>query len=94
MISPETDNEEIEILLNDCYGGWSISNKARKLYTLRKTEDSNNYLSKRSDPILIQIYKELGDEFDGGNIVKLELKKFLKNMKNIIILQNMMVWKQ
>ena len=65
MISSETDNEEIEVLLNDCYGGWVISNKARELYKLRKTENSNNYSTKRSDPILIQIYKELGDEFDG-----------------------------
>jgi hypothetical protein len=64
MISQETDKEkEIEVLLNDCYGGWFISNKAIKLYTLRKTENSNNYI-RRSDPILIQIYKELGDEFD------------------------------
>ena len=30
------DNEEIEILYNNCYGGWRISNKARKLYALRK----------------------------------------------------------
>ena len=57
--------EEIEVLFNDCYGGWQISNKAKKLYELRRTKDSNYYLRRRSDPILVQIYKELGDEFDG-----------------------------
>ena len=57
-----SDNEEIDVLYNNCYGGWGISNKARKLYELRKTNNSNN--RKRNDPILIQIYNELGDEFD------------------------------
>lgn len=28
-----TDNEEIEVLYNDCYGSWRISNKAMKLIT-------------------------------------------------------------
>jgi hypothetical protein len=78
MISQETDNEEIEVLLNDCYGGWVISNKAKKLYTLRKTENFNNYLTKRSDPILIQIYKELGNEFDGEEYSKTGIEKISK----------------
>ena len=66
MISQEIkeNEEEIEVLLNDCYGGWRISNKATKLYELRKIKDSNYYIRRRSDPILIQIYKELGYEFD------------------------------
>jgi hypothetical protein len=65
MVSQETENEEIEVLYNNCYGGWGVSNKAKDLYKLRKMNNSiNDYLSKRSDPILIQIYHELGDEFD------------------------------
>lgn len=72
MNSQEINNEEeIEVLYNVCYGGWGISNKAKELYTLRTPKNSNNfydyydyYYSKRSDPILIQIYNELGDEFD------------------------------
>jgi hypothetical protein len=76
MIAPE---EEIEVLLNDCYGGWQISSKARELYKLRKTTDnSHNYLGKRSDPIFIQIYKELGDEFDGGTGSKTGIEKIPK----------------
>jgi hypothetical protein len=77
MISPE--EEEIEVLINDCYGGWRISNKAIELYTLRKSE---KYLSKRSDPILIQIYKELGDEFDEGKYSKTGIEKIPKKYEN------------
>lgn len=34
--------EEIEVLYNACYGGWGIRDKAKELYKLRKTENSNN----------------------------------------------------
>ena len=84
MISEE---EEIEVLLNDCYGGWQISNKANKLYKLRKTtNDSSNYIRKRSDPILVQIYKELGNEFDGGNYSKTGIEKIPKKYENYYII--------
>ena len=79
MISEE---EEIEVLLNDCYGGWKISNKAMKLYELRRTKDSNYYISKRSDPIFVQIYKELGDEFDEGEHSKTGIGKIPKKYEN------------
>lgn len=83
MISQETDNEEeIEVLLNVCYGGWRISKKAMQLYTLRKSENSNNYLNRRSNPILIQIYKELGDEFDGEKYSKTGIEKIPKKYEN------------
>jgi len=65
MISQKNDNnEEIEVLYNNCYGHWAMSEKAKELYTSRKTKSSNNYIRRRSDPILIQIYHELGDDFD------------------------------
>ena len=83
MISQETDNEEeIEVLLNDCYGGWSISNKALQLYKLRKTNNSSNYVRRRSDPLLIQIYKELGNEFDGEKYSKTGIEKIPKKYEN------------
>ena len=85
MISPE-EEEEIEVLFNDCYGGWQISNKANKLYTLRKTKDSNYYIRRRSDPILVQIYKELGDEFDGGKYSKTGIEKIPKKYENHYII--------
>ena len=70
--------EEIEVLCNHCYGGWGMSDKANELYKIRKTE---KYLSKRSDPILIQIYKELGDEFD-GKYSKTGIEKIPKKYEN------------
>ena len=82
MISPEEEEEEIEVLYNDCYGGWRISSKANKLYKLRKTNNSNNYLSLRNDPILIQIYNELGDEFDEGKYSKTGIEKIPKKYEN------------
>ena len=84
MISEE--EEKIEVLLNDCYGGWQISNKANKLYELRKTEKSENYIRKRSDPILVQIYKELGDEFDGGKHSKTNIEKIPKKYEKYYII--------
>lgn len=86
MISQETDNEEIEVLFNDCYGGWKVSNKANNLYNLRKTKNSSNYLSRRSDPIFIQIYKELGDEFDGVGHSKTGIEKIPKKYENHYII--------
>lgn len=83
MISPE---EEIEVLYNDCYGGWRISSKANKLYKLRTTKDCNDYLLRRSDPILVQIYKELGDEFDGSGSSKTAIEKIPKKYENYYII--------
>ena len=81
MISEE---EEIEVLLNDCYGGWRISNKAIELYKLRRTKDSYN--RRRSDPIFVEIYKELGDEFDGGKGSKTGIEKIPKKYENHYII--------
>jgi hypothetical protein len=78
--------EEIEVLLNNCYGSWQISNKANKLYELRRKKDSNYYIRRRSDPILVQIYKELGDEFDGGKHSKTGIEKIPKKYEKYYII--------
>jgi hypothetical protein len=82
MINHETDNEEIEVLYNGWYGKWKISEKARELYLFRRTKDSNNYLSKRNDPILIQIYNELGDKFDESSSSNTKIEKIPKKYEN------------
>ena len=76
-----SDNEEIEVLYNATYGGWGLSDKANELYTLRKIKNSNYYLHRRSDPILVQIYKELGDEFD-SKYSKTKIEKIPKKFEN------------
>jgi hypothetical protein len=80
------NEEEIEILLNICYGGWNISKKAIELYNLRSpssnvTENYFDYYFNRHDSILVQIYKELGDEFD-SKYSKTKIKKILKKYEN------------
>jgi TRAP-type mannitol/chloroaromatic compound transport system substrate-binding protein len=83
MIFQEINNneEEIEVLYNSKYGHWKISNKASELYALRRIKDSNYYLRKRSDPILIQIYKELGDEFDDKKYSNTKIEKIPKKFE-------------
>jgi hypothetical protein len=83
--------EEMEILWNIRYGGWKISKKTMELYKLKSP--SNNVTENYFDyyfSILIQIYKEFGIILM-VNIVKLKLKKLLKNMKTNMILMNTMV---
>ena len=80
------NEEEIEILLNICYGGWNISKKAIELYKLRNpsynlSKNEFDYYFNRHDPILVQIYKELGDNFDGKHS-KTKIKKILKKYEN------------
>jgi hypothetical protein len=80
------NEEEIEILYNICYGGWTISKKAIELYKLRNpnynlTENEFDYYFNRQDTILIQIYKELGNDFD-DKYSKTKIKKILKKYEN------------
>ena len=73
------NEEEIELLYNNCYGGWRISKKAIELYELRKSSKFEGEFCCRNDATLIQIYKELGDDFDdkfSRSIIKKILKKY------------------
>lgn len=81
MISQETDNDEIEILYNKKYGGWTISDKAKELYKLRTTNNLDCDFHERNDTILIQIYKELGNEFDDKKYSNTLIKKIPKKYK-------------
>lgn len=77
--------EEIEVLYNDCYGGWGISQKAYELYKTRNNNVSPRRRRKiiRTDPILIQIYHELGKDFD-TKYSKTEIDIFPKKYANYI----------
>lgn len=68
------DNETIKILYNVYYGGWEPSNKALNLYKARMIEIDPNFTGnvyihsiKRHDPVLVQVYYDLGDEFDDNH---------------------------
>ena len=78
------NEEEIEILYNNRYGGWKISEKANELYKLRShnsTEIEFDYYYNRNDTTLIQIYKELGNDFD-GKYSSTKIKKIPKKYEN------------
>jgi hypothetical protein len=78
-------SEKTKIVINACYGGFSISNAAMKRYAelmgfeykapvkeyytsyvidLAGTEISD-YEINRTDPVLVQVVEELGDEANG-----------------------------
>ena len=79
--------EEIEILYNTTFCTWGITDKVKELYKFKNgnvelLEDRIHYdLSYRTDPILIEIYKELGDGFD-DTYHKTKLKKIPKKYEN------------
>jgi hypothetical protein len=79
------NEEEIEILYNNRYGGWKISKKAIELYKLRSYNSTeiefNYYYYNRNDTILIQIYKELGNDFDDKHS-STNIKKIPKKYEN------------
>lgn len=73
--------DKIEILYNNNYGGWGISKKAFELYQLRSNSEFEKDFHCRNDPILIQIYKELGDDFD-SKFSRSRIKKIPKKYEN------------
>lgn len=84
MINEE--EEKIEILYNTKFGGWGISKKAEEFYKLKKgnVDLESVYfddLSYRTDPILIETYKEMGNEFD-DKYSKTKIKKIPKKYEN------------
>jgi hypothetical protein len=72
-----TNEEVIEVLYNNNYNyaGWKISKKAIELYKFRKNETEFELdFCCRNDVILVQIYKELGDDFDDmSSITKIKI---------------------
>jgi len=66
MSSEKNNNSSVpmrEIVINTCYGAFGLSEKASKLYCQRINLDYENleeHRLDRSDPILIEVIKELG----------------------------------
>jgi hypothetical protein len=57
------DKNEVSVLINIKYGGYGLSEQAMKMYSDRtgnKIDKYGDYTISRSDPVLIQIFKELG----------------------------------
>ena len=60
------------MVINRRYGGFGISREARELYNkyyleiYNKTGDYHDYDVDRTDPILVRVVEELGEQADGG----------------------------
>jgi hypothetical protein len=79
-----TNEEVIEVLYNNNYdyAGWKISKKAIELYKLRKNVNEFEIdFCCRTDTILVQISKEVGDDFDDKSSIT-KIKTIPKKYEN------------
>lgn len=83
-----TEENTISVLYNSCYGGWTPSDEALEVYNLRSRELNNTaadlkYLDglPRHDPLLVQVFHELGSRFD-GEYSKTKVEKIAKKYEN------------
>lgn len=90
-----SEEETIEVLYNDCYGGWGVSKKAIKLYNDRmkkinpehkNIKDCIDIWNKRHDPVLVEIFHELGSNFNGGKYNNSKIKVIPKKYENCYII--------
>ena len=70
--------DEIEVLFNDCYGRWTPSEKAVELYVKTRGEG----IGSRHDPVLVDIFKKLGNRFDANDLSETAIKKIPKKYKD------------
>jgi len=55
-----------KVVINVCYGGFSLSDEARQDYRKRSGKDFWDYDAERDDPILVSIVEEYGESADGN----------------------------
>lgn len=72
----DIEPHEMVVLLNRCYGGWSPSKSAIELYNAKLAQRAaaagepapeplkHSWNFKRHDPTLVEVWCELGDDFD------------------------------
>ena len=56
----------MKIVINKCYGGFSLSNKAFIQYKELGGKSSSYYEIERNEPLLVQVVEELGKESWGS----------------------------
>ena len=78
------DEETIEVLYNARYGGYGLSEKAEKMYEERSGRKAD-CLDCRHSPLLLQIFHELGDEFN-SKYCYAEIEKIPKKFENFYVI--------
>jgi hypothetical protein len=76
--------DTIGVLINDCHGGWGMSRRAIQMFNERTGQNlkSFEFLElARHDPILVQIYRELGSRFS-GDYAEIKLETIDKKYEN------------
>lgn len=56
---------KLEVVINTCYGGFSLSDEAVELYTKITGETPDKYYIERHDPALVEVVKSLGSRANG-----------------------------
>ena len=74
-----------KVVINNCYGGFGLSNKALELIAQRKntTERINHWGLQRDDADLIAVIEELGTAAE-GNCSELKIEEFDEGVKYTI----------
>lgn len=69
--------ETIDVLYNNCYGGYNISDEAKKLYKeyTDNDYDKNKYKIERHCPYLIKVFETLGSERFGSSYSQIKSHK-------------------
>lgn len=80
MIMNCCEEETIEVLYNAMHGGFGLSEKAEKMYK-EKLGRNVHSLDSRHSPLLLQIFHELGDEFN-SKYCYVKIKKIPKKLEN------------
>ena len=74
----------MKIVINSCYGGFDLSNKALELYnTLANADVQYAGDLERNDPILVHVVETLGDNAN-GRFAKLRIVEIPDNVNWII----------
>lgn len=88
--------EEISVLYNNSYGGYIIPDKVLKIYNTKMKKinpdfipivNSTNLFYQRHNPILVEIYNELGTEFN-NDFTNVKIKKIPKIYENHYIIKD------
>lgn len=72
-----------KVVINDSFGGFCLSAKAKELYKELSGHEFNSEIS-RTDPYLVQVVEELGIKADGPNSCLLIVKISNNSLYRII----------